>query len=172
MESGDISAENNNTLDKSKNGNMSPEPDTNTLYSNGEILGNKEFWSHLWLFRSVQVDWVRCSLRWWDWVPEAHGDGARVGRQEHRPGPGPDADRLPARAPASEGGNFANWFPSHPHDVLSPLGKLTRNINPCLGLDSNVFFIVKRSGWCFVWCCRSESGSRRWWHTYILIRKR
>ena len=63
MESGDISAENNNTLDKSKNGNMSPEPDTNTLYSNGEILGNKKFWSHLRHFRSVQVDWVRCSLR-------------------------------------------------------------------------------------------------------------
>ena len=47
MESGDTSAENNNTLDKSKNGNMSPEPDTNTLYSNGGILGNKEFRLHL-----------------------------------------------------------------------------------------------------------------------------
>ena len=36
MESGDISADNNNTLEKSKNGNVSPEPDTSTLYSNGE----------------------------------------------------------------------------------------------------------------------------------------
>ena len=38
MESSDITADNNNILDKSKNGNMSPEPDTNTLYSNGETL--------------------------------------------------------------------------------------------------------------------------------------
>ena len=40
MESSDITGDNNNTLDKSKNGNMSPEPDTNTLYSNGETLHN------------------------------------------------------------------------------------------------------------------------------------
>ena len=40
MESSDITADNNNILDKSKNGNMSPEPDTNTLYSNGESLRN------------------------------------------------------------------------------------------------------------------------------------
>ena len=36
MENGDLSPDNNNTIDKGKNGNVSPEPDTSTLYSNGE----------------------------------------------------------------------------------------------------------------------------------------
>ena len=34
MENGD--SENNNNIDKNKNGNISPEPDSHTLFSNGE----------------------------------------------------------------------------------------------------------------------------------------
>ena len=36
MENGDITPDNNNTIDKNKNGNVSPEPDAHTLYSNGQ----------------------------------------------------------------------------------------------------------------------------------------
>ena len=37
MENGDITPDNNNTIDKNKNGNISPEPDQHTLYSNGNL---------------------------------------------------------------------------------------------------------------------------------------
>ena len=37
MENGD--SENNNNIDKNKNGNISPEPDSHTLFSNGENQG-------------------------------------------------------------------------------------------------------------------------------------
>ena len=49
------------------------------------------------------MDGLRCSVRGRDGVPEAPGGGAHPGRQEHRPGQGPDADRLPAGAAAAEG---------------------------------------------------------------------
>ena len=62
MESSDITADNNNILDKSKNGNMSPEPDTNTLYSNGETLRSSYRIYDVRHLRFVQVDRLRCSL--------------------------------------------------------------------------------------------------------------
>ena len=46
---------------------------------------------------------MRCSVRGHHGVPEAPGGGAHPGRQEHRSGQGPDADRLPAGAAAAEG---------------------------------------------------------------------
>ena len=49
---------------------------------------------------------MRRPVRGRDRVPEALGGGAHPGRQEHRPGQGPDADRLPAGAPAAEGKNY------------------------------------------------------------------
>lgn len=36
MENGATTPDNNNTLEKNKNGSLSPEPDTHTLYSNGK----------------------------------------------------------------------------------------------------------------------------------------
>ena len=37
MENGDVTPDNNNTIDKNKNGNISPEPDQHTLYNNGTL---------------------------------------------------------------------------------------------------------------------------------------
>ena len=62
MESGDISADNNNTLDKSKNGNVSPEPDTNTLYSNGERQ-TLESGDIIMCVTPGQCKWTGCDAR-------------------------------------------------------------------------------------------------------------
>ena len=40
METGAVSPDNNNTIDKNKNGAVSPEPDTQTLFNNGEAALN------------------------------------------------------------------------------------------------------------------------------------
>lgn len=42
MENGDMSPDNNNTNEKNKNGDLSPEPDTHTLYSHGGWMGEHQ----------------------------------------------------------------------------------------------------------------------------------
>ena len=47
MENGDITPDNNNTIDKTKNGNVTPEPDSHTLFSNGRFFQSYQTYVNL-----------------------------------------------------------------------------------------------------------------------------
>ena len=51
MENGDVTPDNNNTIDKNKNGNISPEPDQHTLYNNGTLISKDHFFFKYQIFQ-------------------------------------------------------------------------------------------------------------------------
>ena len=51
MENGDVTPDNNNTIDKNKNGNISPEPDQHTLYNNGTLISKDQFFFKYQIFQ-------------------------------------------------------------------------------------------------------------------------
>ena len=54
---GDNALDNNNTIDKSKNGNVTPDPtDSHTLYSNGKHEEKFDMGFNTFLLRTVQMD--------------------------------------------------------------------------------------------------------------------
>ena len=64
MENGDVTPDNNNTIDKNKNGNISPEPDQHTLYNNGTLISKDQFFFQI---SNIPISglckWTGCDTR-------------------------------------------------------------------------------------------------------------